>query len=217
MTPEDGNSGERVTFSARFACPVSGFTIAEIEPRLFSFNNPFGACPACDGLGTKLYFDPDLVVPDDAKSLREGAVAPWANSTSQYYHQTLESLARHLKVSMRYAVRDLPEAARHAVLFGTGSEPVTMQYDDGLRSYRTNKPFEGVLPNMERRYRETDSAWVREGSRAASTTPARARPATATASSPRRWRSRSTASTSPKCRAFPSPRRSTGSSAWKRC
>jgi excinuclease ABC subunit A len=153
---------ERVTFSARFACPVSGFTIDEIEPRLFSFNNPFGACPGCDGLGTRLFFDPDLVVPDDRKSLRDGAIAPWASSTSQYYQQTLDSLARHFKVSMHTPFRELPEAARQAVLFGTGSEPVTMQYDDGLRSYRTNKPFEGVIPNMERRWRETDSAWVRE-------------------------------------------------------
>jgi excinuclease ABC subunit A len=159
---EGKGAPERVTFSARFACPVSGFTIDEIEPRLFSFNNPFGACPGCDGLGTRLFFDPDLVVPDDRKSLRDNAIAPWASTTSQYYQQTLDSLCRHFKVSMHTAFRELPEAVRHAVLFGTGDEPVTMQYDDGLRSYRTNKPFEGVIPNMERRWRETDSAWVRE-------------------------------------------------------
>ena len=153
---------ERVIFSARFACPVSGFTIDEIEPRLFSFNNPFGACPACDGLGTTLFFDPELVVPDESLSLREGAIAPWANSTSQYYAQTLESLAKHYKVSVNTAFRGLPEKVRKAILYGSGSEPVVMQYDDGLRNYRTTKPFEGVIPNMERRFRETDSSWVRE-------------------------------------------------------
>jgi excinuclease ABC subunit A len=158
--PADG--GETVTFSARFACPVSGFTIDEIEPRLFSFNNPFGACPSCDGLGTRLFFDPDLVVPDERKSLRDGAIAPWAHSTSQYYQQTLESLARHFRVDMNTPWKALPEAVRKAILFGTGEEPVTMSYDDGLRSYRTSKPFEGVITNMERRWRETDSAWVRE-------------------------------------------------------
>jgi excinuclease ABC subunit A len=153
---------ERVTFSARFACPVSGFTIDEIEPRLFSFNNPFGACPACDGLGTTLYFDPELIVPNDALSLREGAVAPWANSSSQYYAQTLESLAKHYKISVNTPFRDLPEKVRKAILYGSGSEAIVMQYDDGLRSYRTTKPFEGVVPNMERRFRETDSSWMRE-------------------------------------------------------
>jgi excinuclease ABC subunit A len=153
---------ERVIFSARFACPVSGFTIDEIEPRLFSFNNPFGACPACDGLGTTLFFDPELVVPDEALSLREGAIAPWANSSSQYYAQTLESLAKHYKVNVNTPFRDLPEKVRKAILFGSGAEPIVMQYDDGLRSYRTTKPFEGVIPNMERRFRETDSSWVRE-------------------------------------------------------
>jgi excinuclease ABC subunit A len=153
---------ERVIFSARFACPVSGFTIDEIEPRLFSFNNPFGACPACDGLGTTLFFDPELVVPDESLSLREGAVAPWANSTSQYYAQTLESLAKHYKVSVNTPWRGLPEKVRKAILFGSGSEPVVMQYDDGMRNYRTTKAFEGVIPNMQRRFRETDSSWVRE-------------------------------------------------------
>jgi len=153
---------DRITFSARFACPVSGFTIDEIEPRLFSFNNPFGACPACDGLGTTLYFDPELVVPDDSLSLREGAIAPWANSSSQYYAQTLESLAKHYKISVNSKFRDLPEKVRKAILFGSGSEAIVMQYDDGLRSYRTTKPFEGVIPNMERRFRETDSSWMRE-------------------------------------------------------
>ncbi|MGF1607901.1 MAG: excinuclease ABC subunit UvrA [Kiloniellales bacterium] len=159
---ENADSGERATFSARFACPVSGFTIDEIEPRLFSFNNPFGACPACDGLGTMYYFDPDLVVPDESRTLREGAIAPWANSSSQYYAQTLDSLARHFKVSTNAPWEELKPEVRAAILHGTGSDPVTMRYDDGLRTYETRKPFEGVVPNMERRWRETDSDWVRE-------------------------------------------------------
>ncbi|MBU0723471.1 MAG: excinuclease ABC subunit UvrA [Alphaproteobacteria bacterium] len=159
---EDADSGARTVFSAKFACPVSGFTIDEIEPRLFSFNNPFGACPTCDGLGTKMYFDGDLVVPNDGLSLAEGAIAPWANSTSQYYKQTLNSLAKHYGVKMNTPFRDLPEAVRQGILFGTGSEPVEMTFDDGLRKYTTNKPFEGIVTNLARRFRETDSAWVRE-------------------------------------------------------
>ncbi|HWA43255.1 MAG TPA: excinuclease ABC subunit UvrA [Hypericibacter adhaerens] len=157
-----GETPERLTFSARFACPVSGFTIDEIEPRLFSFNNPFGACPACDGLGTTLYFDPELVVPDESLTLREGAIAPWASSTSQYYAQTLDSLAKHYKFSVTTPWRDLAEKFRKVILYGSGGDAVTMTYDDGVRSYKTTKPFEGVIPNMERRFRETDSAWVRE-------------------------------------------------------
>ncbi|MGH6938640.1 excinuclease ABC subunit UvrA [Hypericibacter sp.] len=157
-----GETPERLTFSARFACPVSGFTIDEIEPRLFSFNNPFGACPACDGLGTTLYFDPELVIPDESLTLREGAIAPWASSTSQYYAQTLDSLARHFKFSVTTPWKDLPEKFRKIILYGSGGDAVTMTYDDGVRSYKTTKPFEGVIPNMERRFRETDSAWVRE-------------------------------------------------------
>jgi excinuclease ABC subunit A len=159
---EDADSGERVTYSAKFACPVSGFTIDEIEPRLFSFNNPFGACPACDGLGSTLYFDPSMVVPEGNRSLRQGAIAPWANSTSPYYKQTLDSLAKHYKVSVTTNWEDLPEAVQHALLYGSGGNPVTLRYDDGLRTYETNKPFEGIIPNMERRWRETDSDWVRE-------------------------------------------------------
>jgi excinuclease ABC subunit A len=159
---ENADGGEETIFSARFACPVSGFTIPEIEPRLFSFNNPFGACPSCDGLGTKLYFDPDLVVHDDSRTLSEGAVSPWAHSSSPYYMQTLQSIARYFKQSMHTAWHDLPEKMRQTILFGSGGDPVKMTYDDGLRQYSTDRPFEGVLPNMERRYRETDSAWVRE-------------------------------------------------------
>ncbi|MEJ2026096.1 MAG: excinuclease ABC subunit A, partial [Limibacillus sp.] len=159
---ENADSGERVAFSAKFACPVSGFTIDEIEPRLFSFNNPFGACPACDGLGSTLYFDPDMVIPEPHLALREGTVAPWASSTSPYYKQTLDSLARHFKVSTTTPWKELPAEVRQSILYGTGSEPVTLRYDDGLRTYETNKPFEGIIPNMERRWRETDSDWVRD-------------------------------------------------------
>jgi len=159
---EDADTGAETIFSAKFACPVSGFTIPEIEPRLFSFNNPFGACPACDGLGTKLYFDPDLVVHDDGRTLSEGAVSPWSHSSSPYYTQTLQSISRHFKQSMHTPWRDLPEKMRQTILYGSGGDAIKMTYDDGLRQYTTDRPFEGVLPNMERRYRETDSAWVRE-------------------------------------------------------
>src|SRR6266567_4627049 len=126
---EDADSGAETIFSARFACPVSGFTIPEIEPRLFSFNNPFGACPSCDGLGTKLYFDPDLVIADERLSLHEGVIAPWASSSSQYYVQTLQSIARHFKVSMMTAWRDLDAAVRDTVLFGSGGKPIEMTFD----------------------------------------------------------------------------------------
>ena len=159
---ENADNGERTVFSSKFACPVSGFTIEEIEPRLFSFNNPFGACPACDGLGTEIFFDPELVVPDESKSLRAGAIAPWAKSTSPYYTQTLEALARHYKFSMTVPWRDLPKKALEVILQGSGEDAVAMKYDDGTRTYTTKKPFEGVIPNMERRWRETDSAWMRE-------------------------------------------------------
>jgi excinuclease ABC subunit A len=159
---EDADNGERTTFSAKFACPVSGFTIDEIEPRLFSFNNPYGACPACDGLGTQMFFDPDLVVPDPRLSLLQGALAPWANSTSQYYRQTLESLAGHFGFDLTRPFAALPETVRTLVLYGSGSEVLTLRYDDGVRTYEVRKPFEGVIPNLERRWRETESAWIRE-------------------------------------------------------
>jgi excinuclease ABC subunit A len=159
---ENADNGEETIFSAKFACPVSGFTIPEIEPRLFSFNNPFGACPTCDGLGTKLFFDPELVVPDERLGLREGAVAPWANSSSQYYAQTLDSLARHYKVSTNTPWKDLKENVQKAILYGSDGAAIAMKYDDGLRAYTTTRPFEGVIPNMERRWKETDSAWLKE-------------------------------------------------------
>ena len=155
---------ERVIFSAKFACPVSGFTIEEIEPRLFSFNNPYGACPACDGLGTELFFEPDLVVPDENLSLARGAVAPWARTgaTSPYYQQTLEALARAYRQPMTKPWKSLPEAFREVVLFGSGEDEITFTYDDGVRHYSTTKPFEGVITNIERRWRETETSWVRE-------------------------------------------------------
>ena len=159
---EHADSNERTVFSAKFACPVSGFTIEEIEPRLFSFNSPQGACPACDGLGTQTFFDPMLVVPDDLRSLAEGAIAPWSGNSSPYYDQTLDSLARHYKVHTTTPWGDLPAAARDAILHGSGAEVVTLRYKDGLRAYDVQKPFEGVLPNLERRYRESDNPWVRE-------------------------------------------------------
>ncbi len=158
---ENADDQSRVTFSARFACPVSGFTIDEIEPRLFSFNSPQGACPTCDGLGTTFFFDPDLIVPDPTLTLRKGAIAPWAKSSSQYYLQALSALCHHFETSMDEAFEDLPEKMRMGLLYGT-KEAITIAYDDGLRSYKTHKPFEGVIPNMDRRWRETDSSWVRE-------------------------------------------------------
>ena len=152
----------RILFSEKFACPVSGFTITEIEPRLFSFNNPFGACPTCDGLGQKLTFDAELIVPDQDKSLHHGAVAPWARGPSPLYTQTLQALAKHYGFSMDAPWRDLAETARKVIIHGTGQQKIKFVYDDQARRYEDEKPFEGVLPNLERRWRETDSAWVRE-------------------------------------------------------
>ena len=159
---DNADSGDRTVFSANFACPESGFTIDEIEPRLFSFNNPFGACPSCDGLGVSSHFDEQLVVPDTRQTLRGGALAPWSSSTSRYYIQTLESLARQFGFSLDTPFGDLDDDTKSIILHGSGKMPVTMEFDDGMRSYRTTKPFEGIMPNLARRYRETDSAWVRE-------------------------------------------------------
>ncbi|MBB6261587.1 excinuclease ABC subunit A [Paenochrobactrum gallinarii] len=153
---------ERVMFSEKFACPVSGFTIPEIEPRLFSFNNPFGACPTCDGLGTQQAIDPNLIIPDTALALKNGAVAPWAKSSSPYYNQTLEALAKSYEFAMSDKWSELSEIAKKAILYGTGGNEITFAYNDGTRSYQTTKSFEGVIPNLERRWKETDSAWSRE-------------------------------------------------------
>ncbi|WP_160119605.1 excinuclease ABC subunit UvrA [Rhodovarius lipocyclicus] len=159
---ENADTGERTVFSQKFACPVSGFTIEEIEPRLFSFNSPQGACPSCDGLGTETFFDPALVVPDEKKSLQDGAIAAWVNANSPYYQQTLESLARHYRQRMDKPWSELPGEFREALLNGTAKEVITLKYKDGLRAYEVQKPFEGVIPNLQRRFRETDNPWVRE-------------------------------------------------------
>ncbi len=158
----EGKPPRQLLFSERFACPVSGFTISEIEPRLFSFNNPAGACPACDGLGLKLKFDVDKVVPDKDKSLHKGVIAPWARGPSPLYTQTLQALSGHFGFSMDKPWRDLDPAAREIVLQGSGTEKIKFVYDDNARKYEVSKAFEGVMPNLERRWRETDSAWVRE-------------------------------------------------------
>ena len=162
----DATPGEegprRLIFSEKFACPVSGFSIAEIEPRLFSFNNPAGACPACDGLGVKLGFDPDLVVPDKDRSLHKGAIATWSKGPSPLYTQTLQALAKHYGFSMDDPWWKLDDRARNIVLSGSGKDKIKFVYDDNARKYEVTKTFEGVLPNLERRWRETDSSWVRE-------------------------------------------------------
>ncbi|MFN3892617.1 MAG: excinuclease ABC subunit UvrA [Beijerinckiaceae bacterium] len=153
---------KRILFSSKFACPVSGFTIPEVEPRLFSFNNPFGACPTCGGLGFEQKIDPEMVIPDPKTTLRKGAVAPWAKSSSPYYLQTLEALGRHYKFRLDTPWQELPKKARDAILFGSGDEEIRFSYDDGLRAYQVKKPFEGVVNNLERRYLETESEWARE-------------------------------------------------------
>jgi excinuclease ABC subunit A len=159
---DEQGAPRRIMFSEKFACPVSGFTIPEIEPRLFSFNNPFGACPACDGLGVEQTIDPELVVPDKARSLKHGAIAPWAKSTSPYYGQTLGALAKHYNFKLTVPWEDLPEKAKDVILYGSKGEKITFAYDDGLRAYETQKTFEGVVVNLDRRWKETESDWARE-------------------------------------------------------
>jgi excinuclease ABC subunit A len=158
----DRSGPERLIFSEKFACPVSGFSISEIEPRLFSFNNPFGACPACGGLGVEQHIDADLVIPDKERSLRAGAIAPWAKSSSPYYLQTLQALGKHYKFTLDSKWKDLPKRTQESILHGSGDDTIRFVYDDGLRSYETKKPFEGVITNLERRWRETESDWARE-------------------------------------------------------
>jgi excinuclease ABC subunit A len=159
--PREG-APERITFSENFACPVSGFTIPEIEPRLFSFNAPFGACPDCGGLGVELFFDENLVVPDAALRLADGAIAPWRKGKSPYFTQTINSLAEHYQFDKATPWKDLPAHVRQVLLHGSGEEEITFRYDEGGRVYQVSRTFEGVIPNMARRYRETDSAWIRE-------------------------------------------------------
>jgi excinuclease ABC subunit A len=159
-----GIPANRIVFSEKFACPVSGFTIAEIEPRLFSFNAPQGACPACDGLGEKLLFDEELVVPNHALSIKKGAIVPWAKSNppSPYYMQVLGSLAREFGFSLDTPWEDLPGEVKLIILHGTGGRPVTLTFVDGKKSYDVKKPFEGVIGNLNRRMLQTESAWMRE-------------------------------------------------------
>ncbi|WP_213683947.1 excinuclease ABC subunit UvrA [Roseicyclus sp.] len=167
LSPGEQASGEaeepmRITFSENFACPVSGFTIPEIEPRLFSFNAPFGACPVCDGLGAELFFDERLMVPDVTLSLENGAIAPWRKGKSPYFTQTIQAIARHYGFDAKAAWKDLPDAVQQVFLHGSGEEEIPFRYDEGGRVYQVKRSFEGVIPNMERRYRETDSTWIRE-------------------------------------------------------
>jgi excinuclease ABC subunit A len=159
---DDDAVPERITFSENFACPVSGFTIPEIEPRLFSFNAPYGACPVCDGLGMELFFDERLVVPDVTLKLADGALAPWAKSKSPYFTQTIDALARHYGFDKRSPWKNFPEAVHKLFLYGSGTEEIKFRFDEGGRVYEVSRTFEGIIPNMERRYRETDSAWSRE-------------------------------------------------------
>ncbi len=155
-------NAERLIFSEKFACPVSGFTLPEIEPRLFSFNNPFGACPACGGLGVEQHIDADLVIPDRDAKVGKGAIAPWAKSSSPYYVQTLDALGKHYRFTLDTKWKDLPKKTQDAILYGSGDDDIKFVYDDGLRGYTTKKPFEGVITNLERRFKETESEWARE-------------------------------------------------------
>jgi excinuclease ABC subunit A len=155
-------NAERLIFSEKFACPVSGFTISEVEPRLFSFNNPFGACSECGGLGVEQQIDADLIIPDKDATLRKGAIAPWARSSSPYYTQTLDALGKHYRFTLDSKWKDLGKKTQDAILYGSGDDEIKFTYDDGMRAYTTKKPFEGVITNLERRYEETESEWARE-------------------------------------------------------
>ena len=153
---------DRMTFSEHLACPVSGFSIAEIEPRMFSFNSPFGACTSCDGLGTEMFFDPNAVVPDKTKSLYEGAIAPWSSNTSRFYRQTLTGICEHYEMDVHAPWKSLPEEVRKVVLYGSGEDKIKFTYDDNARTQTVNKTFEGVLPNLQRRWRESQVEQGRE-------------------------------------------------------
>ena len=153
---------EKLIFSTKFACPESGFTIEEIEPRLFSFNSPFGACEECEGIGIKLNVDPNLVIPNEKKSIAEGAIEPWAKTTTLYYAQTLASLAKHYEFSMDDKWSKLQKKIKNIILYGSDDEEIKFSYDDGYEKYSHKKTFEGVINNLERRYLETDSDWKRE-------------------------------------------------------
>ena len=153
---------ETITFSSKFSCPESGFTIEEIEPRLFSFNSPYGACEECEGIGSNLNVDPKLVIQDENKSLQDGAIVPWSKSSSLYYAQTLASLAKHYKFSLTEKWKKIPKKIQEIILYGSDDEEIKFSYDDNYETYTTKKPFEGVINNLERRYLETDSEWKRE-------------------------------------------------------
>jgi excinuclease ABC subunit A len=153
---------EKLIFSTKFACPESGFTIEEIEPRLFSFNSPFGACEECEGIGVKLNVDPNLVIPNEKKSIADGAIEPWAKTTTLYYAQTLASLAKHYDFSLDEKWNKLSKKIKDVILYGSDDEEIKFSYDDGYEKYSHKKTFEGVINNLERRYLETDSDWKRE-------------------------------------------------------
>lgn len=165
----DYYAGQILTFSERFACPVSGFSLTEIEPRIFSFNSPYGACPKCNGLGSEFYFDPQLVIPNAKLSLNEGAIAPWHTATSKYgsnepkiHQQTLESLAQHYNFSVYKPYNELPEDVKDVILYGSGEEKIKFQYYDGFRKSSISQPFEGVIPSLEKRIAKTESEFIRE-------------------------------------------------------
>ena len=158
----DVDSNEKEVFSSNFSCPESGFTIDEIEPRIFSFNNPAGACDKCDGLGNAVAFDLDLVVPDQNITFRDGAIAPWSVNTSKLYIQTLESLGRHYKFNIDDKFSDIPEETKQKILYGSGEDKIEIIYNDGTRVFKSNKAFEGIIPNLIRRLKESESKWVKE-------------------------------------------------------
>ena len=160
--PKNFRKVEKLIFSTKFACPESGFTIEEIEPRLFSFNSPYGACEECEGIGVKLNVDPNLVVPNEKKTIADGAVEPWSKSSTLYYAQTLASLAKHYKFSLNERWSKLPKKIKDIILFGSDEDEIKFSYDDGYEKYSHKKTFEGVINNLERRYLETDSDWKRE-------------------------------------------------------
>lgn len=166
-TPKDAKNpdlvkGYRIVCSEKFACPVSGFTLEEIEPRMFSFNSPYGACTACDGLGTEVYFDPRLIVPHDNLSLRRGAIAPWAQANARQVEQTLMALARHYDFDLDTPFKDLPEKAKEVIFYGSGEEEIKFNYDEGSRNFAVKKPFDGVVNSLDKRWRSSDSGWMRE-------------------------------------------------------
>ena len=160
--PQKFRKIEKLIYSTKFACPESGFTIEEIEPRLFSFNSPYGACAECEGIGIKLNVDPNLVVPDEKKSIADGAIEPWAKSTTLYYAQTLASIAKHYGFSLDERWKKLPKKFKDVILFGSDDEEIKFVYDDGYEKYSHKKTFEGVINNLERRFLESDSEWKRE-------------------------------------------------------